>query len=1157
MGAIVNRRSIAQTVLMWMTAVFMFAGTLPATAQPYITRTYALEEGLIQSQASAILQDSDGYLWIGTYGGLSRFDGLNFVNYTVDEGLISNRIQALTQDAAGQLWVGTINGISVLNDTSFTHLTTAQGLLDNTVNDLLTASDGIIWIASQSGLSKYEGGSFTHFEKVDGLPSSIVISVFEAPDKTIWFTTTAGLCSIKADGFNCYAAEDGLPNPFVTNVLIDRKQRVWAATLNGMALLTTDGTNRFVEQPAVKGLRVSSLIEDSQGAIWVGSREGVVRLDTTGTLTHSWLDGNWITLPLLEDTEGNIWAGTSGRGLVKFQQTAFTHINPIYNLPKDVYLGVFEDSKRRCWFGTMLNGFYKVDLKGVKHYSRDAYPSLEHVRSFAEDSDGNLWLGTANGAHKFDGENMTQYTAADGLVSSYVFSVQPDREGRIWVGTANGVSVIDTDSISTIDLDLGAEQKLVFTIEQGMRNRVWIGTIQGLMYYENDQLHKVDAVRKRPIMTVREDNSGDLWLGTLGFGVLRYRPSTGEVVDSLTVADGLNSATVYFTEFDGLGDLWVGTSLGVNHVDMETYRMEGEKKVRAFGKNDGIVGVETNGNAAIMDHAGRLWFGTIDAILHYDTSPRPENTTPPPIHLTKTRLFFEDVTLEDYQKDQSMPVTFAYNENHLTFDFLGLSYTVPEMVKYQYRMAGFDADWLPASAMRSATYSNLPAGEYTFEVKAINNDALASAQPASMSFVITPPFWKTPWFIALSVSLSILGIVGIVQLRTRNLNRRRIELEETVAARTEDLRNTHSELMEAREAALQAAKSKSAFMSAMTHELRTPMNGILGMTQVLTVTEMDEEQMDCAQTIMECSTMMMDLIENLLTFADLAAGKRTLTIERFPLPDLLNETISAIRSKSVAKQIETRYFLGPAVPHEIEADREHTRQILHHLLSNAVKFTQTGIVYVEVQLERQAQEQPPASNLLFSVHDTGIGMEKHQLQKVFEAFSQADASVTRQFQGTGIGLALVQQLTRLLNGNLGAKSWPGIGSSFYFSLPLQQKHIPELLPEHNTTPLAGKRILIDIKDERERRRLKLLCRSFGMEIAQPQFADSPDPIDIVLTDPAGVAKAAFYQNAALVLLHTSDATKSAGAVLKPEAEGEEVERVLRSVCQMIADDHSM
>lgn len=1126
-------------------ALLQFTFATTALAQPYLTRGYAIEDGLIQSQAAALYQDKDGYLWIGTHGGISRFDGLNFDSYTVDDGLVSNRTQALQEDALGRLWAGSTNGITIFGESEFEHLTTKKGLIDNNINDLLLSNDGTMWIASQSGLSKYDGNQFHHFTENEGLVSSVVTSIAEDINGEIWATTSRGVCALKAGQFTCFTTEDGLPHPLVTDMLIDRRQRTWVSTPQGTALLSTDGLSRFIPRSDFPAASTNALLEDSHGAIWIGTREGVIRLDSTGKQTHSWLGGDWIVTKLFEDKEHNIWAGTLGRGVIKFQQTAFSHMNPVLDLPKDVYLGVFEDSQYRIWAGAMNNGLYRIGLDGVEHFDAEQYPLTRHIRTMAEDKNGTLWFGSGYGVSRYDGKNFKTYTSREGLSNDYVYSIMPDQQDQVWIGTINGLNVLRGDTVSIIDLDIGQNQQTVFSLHESQNKRIWIGTAYGLMYYENEQLTKVENLAGRPVSSITQDPTGDLWLGTLGYGVYRLNPGSGEVVDTLNMSHGLNAGTVYFATFDASGDLWIGTSKGVNQLDAEAYRMAGEKRIRAFGKEDGIVGVETNTNAATVDHQGRLWFGTIDAMIHYDASSKPRNKTAPPIEVTGVRLFLEPVELKTYtetnQNSQTSAIVFPYDENHLTFDFVGLSYTAPELVTYQYKLNGFDEDWQQRTSSRFVTYANLSPGKYTFEVSALNSDGLPSSKPASLAFSVSPPFWQTFWFISLSIFSGILGILGLIQLRTQSLKKRSQKLEEKVAQRTKDLKTTHAALIEAREEALQAAKSKSTFMSAMTHELRTPMNGIMGMAQVLTVTNMDEEQEDCAQTIIECSTMMMELIENLLSFADLAAGKRTISAERFNLSDLLNETVSSIRAQSKAKQLETRYFLAPAVPKEIESDREHTRQILHHLLSNAVKFTQSGVVFIEVQLEQGTQK----SNLIFSVHDTGIGMEAHQLKRIFDAFSQAEMGMTRQFQGTGIGLALVQQITSLLDGKLGAKSWPGVGSSFYFSLPLGPDHIPALIPENNPYTLNGKRILIVVEDEREQRRLALLCTSIGMSVALD--AKEAGEVDMIISDPINVSKTVRYPEAALVLLHESDSTKSGGTILAPEAPGEEIERVLRAI----------
>lgn len=1078
-------------------------------AQPYLTHSHAIEEGLVQSQATAIHQDKDGYLWVGTQGGISRFDGLYFKNYTIDEGLLSNHIFALAEDSTGRLWAGTSQGINILDSDTLVALTTKEGLLDDHINDLLMTPDKSIWIASRSGLSRFDGTSFKHLTEADGLINKNVTSIAATQESHLWIGMNNGLCYYDTVSVSCYTVDQGLPAGSVNDILVDRNRRIWVATNTGIAQYAAS-TDRFITLAGVSIQSATALLEDNTGGIWTGNRGGLTRLDTNGTVTHKWRDGNWITQTLYEDREGNIWAGTSGSGILQFKQTAFSHMNPILGLQEDATLSLYEDSMERLWVGTKMAGIYMVDGANITQYNTNDNPLLNHVRSINEDQNGHYWFGSLGGVTHFDGQAYRNYTMADGLAGSYIYTVKPAKNGTVWIGSNGGLNQLRNGQISTIPLSPEQANQTVYTIYENNDGTHWIGSTLGLSIYDQNGITNIDALSNKSISSIQKNSEDNFWLGTLGHGVLLFDPQTEQIVDTLNVASGLNSNLVYFIQFDKQGDLWVGTSMGVNRVNMATYRIVGKKSIRSFNRQDGIVGMETNMNTSVLDQQGRLWFGTIDGLMQYDAATRPVNSIPPIVHLDDVRLFLESTDLTIYggskrQKLNKASLTLPHDQNHLTFDFKALSLTTPEQVHYQYRMHGFDADWSPESKSRSATYANLSPGTYSFEVRARNGDGVWSATSQIISFRVLAPFWQTSWFILLAIGSAILGIVGIIQIRTRGLEKKQQQLEAMVRARTQALEHTHQQLLEAREEALAAARAKSAFMSTMTHELRTPMNGILGMTQVLGTTDLDHEQLECMQSILNCSTEMVSLIENMLTFADLAAGKRNIQMKPFHLENLLQDSINTLSSQICAKDLEIRYFISPSLPERIEGDREHLRQILQHLLSNAVKFTESGIIYIEVLLHRPSPSTQPQQHqqLLISVQDTGIGMEQDELKRVFEPFSQADMSLTRRYSGVGIGLALAQQLTALLGGKLMAESWPGIGSTFSFTLPAPNLH--QHTGQSSNDPLFTKRVLIATSSQQERRRLSLLCRSLGMrtgsiEPASDHAVLASTGADIIITD---------------------------------------------------------
>jgi|GEM_PF-3948664 len=1073
--------------------------TVEGFSQPLLTVPYSLEEGLVQSQVTEIYQDQQGFMWFGTLGGISRFDGLNFTNFTVAEGLASNRIMGIAEDHNNHIWIATPKGINVFDGTSFTLLTTKDGLLDNQVYDLKRLPSGDIWIASRSGLTLYNGQSFSHITEVDGLVSSIVLSLEIDGNGNLWVGTTKGACIVKEHEPTCYTVDEGLPNPVVRTLMADRRGRIWVGTRNGIALLLPGDENRqFITLDYLPNQATSSLIEEKNGAIWISNRDGFYRINQKMEITDRWNNGEWIGSVLYQDREGSVWAGTYGRGVVQFRPTAFTNETQALGLPEDVYLSVYEDAEGVIWAGTRLEGLFRIKDNTVQHFDPDERPYLNHIRSIRQGPDSTLWFASANGVIRYDESGLRHFSREDGFGASYTFSVMPDSNGITWAGTRGGLYKIEGETVERIMFSQG--NSMIHTLNK-IDNQLWIGTEDGLMYMDQDSFLVEESFPKTPVLSIDRDRSGKLWIGTMGSGVYLFDPISKSLVDSVSTEEGLNSSTIYFTKLDVNNNLWVGTSKGVNRVNLNLYPDSKTMGIKQFGKKDGIVGVETNKNAATLDQDGRLWFGTLKGLMKYDVAHKPINIHPPPVYLTNTQLFLEDLPRDDTLRQASM--AFSHNENHLTFHFLGLSFISPEHLQYQYQLKGFDKGWSPLTKNRFATYSNLAAGNYTFEVRASNSDGVWSRQPASVSFTITPPYWQTNWFRGISAAGLLLLIIGIVQVRTYNIKKRSKQLQVMVKERTNELETTHQALLEAREDALQAARTRSAFLSTMTHELRTPMNGIMGMAELLKFTELDEEQADYSITILESSTAMLDMIENLLTFADLAAGRRTISEEVFDISHLIQDAISSLKTQIKTKKLEIFTFISPSLPSKIQADREHIRQITKHLISNAVKFTENGLIYVEVDKQAKRVDNEVSEQLAISVHDSGIGIEPSKLKQIFDSFTQLDMTATRSFEGTGMGLTLARHMSSLLGGNLHAESKPGVGSSFYFSLPLHE--IRNQLEEKPKKPsmLAGKKVMIVLQSERDRRRLALLCKSLGMapELEQPSaLLSTTEGFDLILSE---------------------------------------------------------
>ena len=1116
----------------------------PLNAQSYLTHSFSREEGLVQSQVQTVYQDRKGYLWFGTWGGISRFDGLEFKNYTLYDGLSSINVSGFAEDHEGQLWASTSNGINVITDTSLVTLTTDDGLINNHVHALLGLPSGDIWIASASGLTLYDKSGFSHITTVDGLPSNDVLSMTLDQAGTLWIGTSEGICAMKTSGPDCYAGEGNLPHPAVRDLLVDQRGRVWAGTDQGIGmLLPGNGSRRFIALDYLPQMSVNALLEDRYGAIWIGALTGIYRIGIDTQITHQWVDQVWRTSSLLLDREGSVWAGTLGQGAIQFQTSAFEYLNPSLNLLEDAYLALHRDSSGVMWAGTANNGMYRIEQDTVYHFNPGATPLLNHIRSIAHDPNGTLWVGTKKGVVRYDGQMFKQYIPRKNALEAYTYQVLPTRSGDVWVASIGGLSVIRKDSLEQVPLPSASNRYIVHALLE-TDDRLWIATDQGLAYYKDNVFRYIESLRPFPVSTITPDDTGDFWLGTMGYGVFRFDPDTESIRDTLHAADGLNNGTVYFTLLDAGGDLWIGTDVGVNHLDMLSYRETGDTRIRGYSKRDGIYGVETNKHVAALSPDGALWFGTLKGLIKHDAAAQSTNVIPAPVHISHVSLFNTRIPHTVTTSDTT-PLHLSHQQNYLTFEYRGLSFIAPEYVTYSHRLEGFENTWSSPTKNRFVSYSNLPPGSYAFRVRARNSDGIWSTQPAAFSFVIAPPFWQTPWFLLSSLTLFLMILFAIVQLRTRALQQQHRMLERMVAQRTQELEETHHALLDTREEALQAARARSAFLSTMTHELRTPMNGIIGMAQLLTFTNLDEEQANYSGTVLEISQSMLEMIENLLTFADLSAGQRVVNNEVFNLEALLRESMKSIESQARSKGLETDYFRATPIPGYITSDAEHIRQVIKHLLSNAVKFTQEGLVCLEAAITRAPADDPSAARLRLSIHDTGIGIAADQLDRIFDSFTQLDMSATRSFDGTGIGLTLASRMTTLLQGTLTATSTLQAGSTFHVEIPVTLDKRP-YLPSRNNSPLIGKKAWIIVISPRENRRLTLLCRSLGMipETAQPAalFSAIPDT-DTVLTDTRLESDHVQWNDTEAPAYTTTPSLK--GIVVDPTMHRHDIEQLLR------------
>ena len=803
-----SRRVFTPSILF---ILFLFS-FLPSKAQIEQWYELGLEDGLPQIRIYEMTQDPGGWLWIGTQGGVARYDGQNFKVWAQKDGLRSNHVSAICPLEENNVLLGHRygGGFTWIRHDSVQKVKDVPDKVNGACYELTRTKEGFILAATEDGLLAFrkKNKSFQGklLGKKEGIPQKKIHRLFDPGNGERWFRTTDRL----------YALQEGSSFQDPSFRTLRKKGEAIPLDIrsekNGelLALFADElrrypHINAFLAQNPGKdftlpeGYEASSFTIKDEGEYWVGSEgDGLIRILPDRQVRFTEKEGlpNNNIRSLFCSRANNIWIGTGG-GLAYTGRLAFQFYNTRNALQNNNIRSVQKGKGAELWVGTQ-NGidrlFFKSEqmreLKKQQHIGTGPLP-FRSVRALFVDKKERIWAGDTYSPTicllSPDGRKLlkTWELHEEGTIKS----IEKGPRGDLWAaGMGCGVhrfSLGENGAIpkapKRMDQKLEGLPRDHWDLFLDSQERLWFASNgKGTGYYDGESFHTIDTSNGFPHPrpgSITEDSTGRLWFGCIGGGAVGYK---GGESTQIKAKDGLSANNPYYLLADRRGSVWAGTSSGFDRILLE------DRSVHGFGAEKGLVGLEANQNACLRSDNGALWFGTIKGLVRCAPWKIRTDSTLPQVHLQGMRLFTDPIPLH---KDTG----FAYDENHLSFRYTGVYPDDPGEILYKYRLLGLDDHWSPAVDKERITFNHLPPGDYEFQVKARNSDGLWSKEPLGYEFRIHPPFWETPWFIASSGGAFLLAILLIVRQRTRSLLKRQEELEQKVEERTVALREEKEE----------------------------------------------------------------------------------------------------------------------------------------------------------------------------------------------------------------------------------------------------------------------------------------------------------------------------------------------------------------------------
>lgn len=825
-------------------------------------RVLDIKGGLSYNTVTSIIKDRDGYMWFGTKDGLDRYDGQNFTVYrsSLDTtgSLSKSAILSLYEDSRGTVWVGTDGGgLCKYNKESDSFTTFKADYADttsisnNAITTIYEDKQGNLWVGTYYGLNlfDYQKQTFRRFlttSDENSISSNQIASIVEDHVGNFWVATKdKGLNLLDRKTFLCKRivhdkADDGsISGNFINTLLVDKKNNLWVGTMDGGLDLKLNGRQDFqhfrhsIDNPvSISGNDIKSIAEDEKGNLWIGTESrGINYFDVAENEFYYFSPdevkpkgiSKYTIADIYIDDIGIIWFGTSAGGvrLIDKNKPAFKHFEP--PLESKVINGFVEDIEGNLWVSYSGQGLFQFDF-ATKKYSNFIGDIKENglnntgIVTMMCDSKGNLWLGTYGGGinvYNPKTKLYKHYVKGDkdhNLSNDKIYAIHEDRFGKIWVGTlGGGLNVIDLNTntikkyFQNINDTTALNSNYISTIDETKSGKILIGTFGGgvnIYNEKNDSFKSYTTTNSKItndlINVIFVDKADRIWLGTLGGGLNLFNKET-ETFTYFGSNQGLANEVINGIVEDQRENLWLSTNKGISQF------IPGISSFKNFDFHDGLQSKEYRTGSFFKAKNGIMYFGGLNGFDYFHPDSIRNNENLPSVAFVDLQIFNKPVKIgaegSPLKKSLSMvdELILTYDQTVFTIEYTGISFTAAEKNQYAYKLDGFDTEWNYVGTQKKATYTNLNPGEYIFRVKASNNVGIWNEEGNSLKIIITPPFWKTWWFIFLVVLAIIFALYQFVLFRTRSIIEKKRELEKEVKKRTAELQEANLTLVSQKE----------------------------------------------------------------------------------------------------------------------------------------------------------------------------------------------------------------------------------------------------------------------------------------------------------------------------------------------------------------------